>query len=286
MKGEGWSACFVGQICVYLRNLRLLLIPGHRMDRSALNRVAQLVVVLGGALSLKFYYSTASVNQLHWILTPTTLFVEFVTGRTFAFESHAGYMSSDHTFLIAASCAGVNFLITAFLMLSLRQLWHERSKQPQQRLLMLLHEWWFMPVAAVVAYTATLLANATRISIALQLQQTPVRIGSLDANQLHRIEGIFVYFGFLLLLFVMGERTKFSDDRKAVYSIRPFVLLRACFFPLLIYYGTTLGLPLINGAYRQTAFWEHSIFLLLTPPAVILLVVTPVYLKSRYRWRV
>jgi exosortase K len=236
------------------------------MNRSTLNRVVQLVVVLGGALSLKFYYSTASVNQLHWILTPTTLLVEFVTGRSFAFESHAGYMSSDHTFLIAASCAGVNFLITAFLMLSIRK-----------------RGWMLLPVLAVVAYVATVVANAVRISIALYLQQTPLRLGSLDANQLHRLEGVFVYFGFLLLLFVLSDRTRFREDSKGGLPIKPSRFLRACFFPLLIYYGTTLGLPLVNGAYRQTVFWEHSLFLLLTPPAVIFLAVTPVYLKCRYQ---
>jgi exosortase/archaeosortase family protein len=175
-------------------------------------------------------------------------------------------MSSDHTFLIAASCAGVNFLITAFLMLSLKR-----------------RGWRFLPVLAVVAYVTTLVANTVRISIALYLQQTPLRLGSLDANQLHRLEGIFVYFGFLLLLFVLSDRTGFREDNKGGLSMKPLRFLRACLFPLLIYYGTTLGLPLVNGAYRQTAFWEHSIFLLLTPPVVILLVVMPVYLKSRYQ---
>lgn len=325
MKGESRSACFVVPICVYLRNLRRLFVLSKRMDRSTLNRVTQLVVILGGAFGLKFYYSTASVNQLRWILTPTTLLVEFVTGRTFEFESHAGYMSSDHTFLIAASCAGVNFLITAFLMLSLRKLWRERmstvqqdpdkvaptglltnqlSAQPQrlsddffqaaklqrrrerggraEKKNVSWRAWMLLPVSAALAYVATIVANTVRISIALQLQKTPLKLDWLDANQLHRLEGIFVYFGFLLLLFVMSERTKFSEVWEASHSIRLFRFLRECFFPLLIYYATTLGLPLVNGAYRQTAFREHSLFLLLTPLAMILLIVTPIYFKSRY----
>src|SRR5437762_13932167 len=92
-------------------------------------RIAQLVVVLLCALTLQLYYSTASPNQLRWILAPTTIFVELISGKPFEFESHAGYMSSDHTFLIAASCAGVNFLITSFLMLSFRKLWRDRSQK-------------------------------------------------------------------------------------------------------------------------------------------------------------
>ena len=97
------------------------------------NRVAQVVVVLLVALGLKQYYSTASANQLRWILAPTTLLVSLVSGETFQFESYAGYVTSDHTFVIAAACAGVNFLITAFLMLALRKLWVDKSAKVSWR---------------------------------------------------------------------------------------------------------------------------------------------------------
>ena len=282
MKGESRSACCLVPICVYLRNLRRLLVLRKRMDRSMLSRLGQLVVILGGALSLKFYYSTASVNQLRWILTPTTLLVEFVTGRTFAFESHAGYMSSDHTFLIAASCAGVNFLITAFLMISLRQIWRERRSTVPMNW----RGWIFLPVSAVIAYLSTIIANTARISIALQLQQTPLKIGSLSSDQVHRLEGVIVYFGFLFLLFVISERPRLDMERKRVQSVKAFGFLRACLFPLLIYYTTTLGLPIANGAYRHASFWQHSLFVVLTPIVVVLVSFTLVCLRSCYRRRI
>src|SRR5690349_1521548 len=90
---------------------------------------AQLSVVGLCALALKLHYSFASPDQLRWILSPTTWLVELISGRSFSFESHAGYMSSDQRFLIAASCAGVNFMIAAFLMLTLRVSVAQR-KQP------------------------------------------------------------------------------------------------------------------------------------------------------------
>src|SRR6185295_18264170 len=161
------------------------------------NRLGQVAVVLLMALGLKQYYSTASVNQLRWILAPTRLLVSLISGESFQFESYAGYITSDHTFVIAAACAGVNFLITAFLMLSLKKLWADQSAKVS---------WRFIPTAALVAYLATLAANALRITIALQLQRRPPDIGGLTASELHRFEGIIVYFGFLLLLFVVSER--------------------------------------------------------------------------------
>jgi exosortase K len=233
--------------------------------------IAQLVVVLLCAVAVKQYYSTASVNQLRWILAPTSWLVEFLSGKDFAFESYTGYMSSDHTFVIAASCAGVNFLITSFLMLSLRKLWRERaSKIP----------WRFLAEMAAVAYVVTIIANAMRISSSLLMRRTPLEIG-LSANQMHRFEGIFVYFGFLLLLFLVSETVSqrgsagASHPRSASRGI-----LRQALFPLLIYYATTLAIPLANGAYRQGSdFLEHALFVLMTP----LLVLVPVLVFQLYR---
>jgi exosortase K len=232
-------------------------------------RAVQLLVVLLGALTLKLYYSIASPDELRWILAPTTVLVELVSGRSFEFESHAGYLSDDRSFLIAGSCAGVNFLITAFLMLALRKLWKQRS----QRL-----PWQFIPTAAVFAYLATLIANTVRISTALHLQRTRLEIGDLSGNQLHRFEGIIVYFGFLLLLFVVSERlsgrtesdSSFDNSSHREQSAQNrFVLLRQSLFPLVIYYGTALGIPFANAILRQgitaTDFWQHSFFVLLTP---------------------
>ena len=230
-------------------------------SQSPWNRLAQVLVVLLIALGLKQYYSTASANQLRWILAPTTMLVSLVSGESFQFESYAGYVTSDHTFVVAAACAGVNFLITAFLMLSLRKLWVEQSTRAAKV------SWRFIPTAALVAYLTTLVANAVRIIIALQLQRTPPRIEGLSRGELHRFEGIVVYFGFLLLLFVISERWRTKNTSR---------LLSLSVFPLLIYYLTTLGIPLANTAYRQKLvdgdFREHFVFVLLTP----LLFIVPV----------
>lgn len=210
---------------------------------------AQLLVLVLCALALKFYYSTATPDELRWILAPTTALVELLSGRSFAFESHAGYMSSDHRFVIAVSCAGVNFLLTAFLMLGLRFLWRERFQAVSWRLL---------PVAAAVAYVTTVIANTVRICIALEIQQHSVQVSGLSGNQLHRLEGIVVYFGFLLLLFVLTERRNATPSR------------RLMFFPLGIYYATTLGIPLLRNAYQQgSPFWEHFVFVLVLPLIVV-----------------
>lgn len=228
------------------------------------NQLAKLLAILLGAFALKHFYSTASVNELRWILAPTTLLVELVSGRTFTFEMHAGYMSSDHSFLIASSCAGVNFLIAAFLMLSIAKLWRGKLS------------WKLIPAALVISYATTIVANTVRISTALHLQDSRLDFAGLNGNQLHRLEGILIYFGFLLFLFLLSERTEDQETRSHVVRQDHFIL------PLLVYYATTLGMPLVNAIYRHDfaakAFLEHSAFVLIAP---LLLIVPLVVIDSR-----
>ena len=215
--------------------------------------IAQCVVVLVCVFALKLFYSTASANELRWILAPTTVLVELVTGRSFAFEAYAGYMSEDRSFLIAGSCAGVNFLITAFLMLSGRRLLNGGSAA---------RGWAFIPAAAVVAYLVTLVANTSRICLALWLQPAQWGVSWLDQDQVHRFEGIVVYFIFLLLLFELEEKAAGEKaSRKLWWSL----------FPLGVYYVTMLGIPVANGAlHRRADFLEYSLFVLLVPLVMIL----------------
>jgi exosortase K len=213
---------------------------------------AQLLFVLLCALGLKHHYSVASPDQLRWILSPTTFLVELVSGTSFSFESYSGYMSSDHTFLIAGSCAGVNFLITAFLMLTLGRLWKERQSKIS---------WSFIPVAGFVAYVTTILANTVRICVALHLRQ--IEFTSIDPNKLHLYEGIVVYFAFLLMLFMLTERVSVEKEGSLIQRVA---------FPLLTYYAIAFGVPLLNGGYKRGfEFWQHSLFVLVIPLVPLIL---------------
>jgi len=229
--------------------------------RLTLNRCGTLV--LGLALFTITSYAqggfVSGSTGADGALNPTTALVELLSGRSFEFESYTGYMSSDRRFVIAVSCAGVNFLITSFLMLALRFLWRRRFEKVG---------WSFLPLTAVLAYVATVIANAVRICIALEIQRRAVEIEGLSANQLHRLEGIVVYFAFLLLLFVFTDRSQSTNPR------------RRLLFPLVVYYATTLGIPLLNGSFHQgSPFWEHFVFVLVLP----LIVFVPFALFCGYR---
>lgn len=226
--------------------------------RAHFAELSKWAAVITIAAALKWFYSQANVNELRWILAPTKILVEWVTWSAFTFEPWVGYMNREHTFLIAAPCSGVNFLIIAFLMLALQALWNAWPDPAK---------WASILKSGLLAYTATIVANTIRISLALQTQDQFAAVDWLDAKEMHRLQGIIVYFGSLLVLFLLTDDAR---GRVHAYPKRPRGVLRRSIWPLSIYYCVTLGIPLINSSFDPgSLFWRHSLVVLLTPLALV-----------------
>ena len=129
-------------------------------------------------------------------------------------------------------------------------------------------------VSLLASYVAGVMINAVRISIAMWLAAHPVTLSTLTAADIHRLEGIVVYFGGLLLLYEIVRRV---DRGSPVFRYA---------LPLGCYYLVTVGLPLANGAAQAgEAFLAHALIVLLVPPVVILFVWGIQVLFSRYPQR-
>ena len=211
-------------------------------------KVGVLAVVALVAFGLKRHYADATTDALSWILTPTAHVVGLVTGVAFAAVPGEGYFSAERMFLIEKACAGVNFMIAAFAMVAFALLHHARS---------------FRGGAAVVglsllaSYLAALIVNTVRIVIAMWLAAHPVTLSSLSAGEIHRLEGIIVYFSGLVLLHELVRRA----DR---VSVRHLALPLAC------YYAITLAVPFLNGsAQAGDVFLTHALVVLLVPLVLI-----------------
>jgi exosortase K len=245
---------------------------GRKMTEPNRKLLAQTATVLLVAASLKYFYSVATVEQLVWLLGPTAKGVELVTGARFTYEAFSGYLNTERNFLIAPVCAGMNFLITAFLLLSFLSLWHNRSEGARWRSLL---------TGLSAAYVTTIIANTVRIASAVSAQGTSAGNPWFDREQIHRIEGITVYFGFLLALFFISESLR--RNKRSVGSERGGALT-GLLIPLLVYYAVTLGVPVLNGAFaRGNGFREHTLFVLVIP--VILLVPFAVYRSAAFAYQ-
>jgi len=152
---------------------------------------------LGTAWALKAFYSKAGFDSLGWILGPTVRLVSWTTGVAFELEPHHAYLSRDQLFLVSPACAGVNFLIVAFVSLCLGLA--PACGRAGERVALVLG-------SAAAAYLATVLANAARIAVAIRLHEAGAALGPLTPSRLHCAEGVAVYFLFLLVLFSAAAR--------------------------------------------------------------------------------
>ena len=141
--------------------------------------IMAIAITLAIAYGLKRHYSDDRVDRLDWILRPTAALV----GTDFERTPGEGYLSRDRHFLIAKACAGVNFLIVAFCAPVLGFVTSVRRK------------WLLVVGAAAAAYVATVLVNALRIAVAMQLEPSQ-----------HQLEGVVVYAVGLCLFYAATRR--------------------------------------------------------------------------------
>ena len=160
------------------------------------------------AFAMKRHYADARADDLEWILGPTAWLVGAMTHTTFTWQPQEGYFSRDRLFLIEKSCAGINFMVAAFGMLMLALLHRVGSGPSAVRVL---------GVSLLASYSAAVLVNAVRIAIAMWLAAHPVALPTLSAADIHRFEGIAVYFGGLVLLYELVQRL----DRRAPVGQTP-----------------------------------------------------------------
>jgi len=155
-----------------------------------------------GIWGLKRHYADARADDLWWILTPTTRVVSTLTGTAFVATPSEGYVSHERLFVIEKSCAGVNFLIAAFGMLVFALLHRVRSARSGLSVL---------GVSLLASYGAAIVVNAARITIAMWLVARPAALSALTSAEVHRLEGIAVYFAGLVVLCELARQV----DRRA-----------------------------------------------------------------------
>ncbi len=196
------------------------------------------------AYALKAGYSRASAEDLGWILAPTARLVGALRGEWLV-AGLAGWSPPDGFYVIAPACAGVNFLILAFVVSVLG--FSHTFRTPRGRML-------FGLGALGGAWAITLGVNAVRILGAIELYRVEPPAG-WTREELHRLLGVVVYLGALSGLFAALDRL--TAKRQAT-SQTPAAML------LLVpgaYLGMTLGVPLLTGAFREQGgrFARHAI---------------------------
>jgi exosortase K len=174
-------------------------------SRNMKIKLATLAVVVLVVWALKRYYSDAHVDDLWWILRPAAWLTTLVTGVTFAWSPGEGYISRDRLFLVEKSCAGINFMIAAFGMVSYSMVHRARSAASAAAVI---------AASLLAGYLDAVIVNTTRIVVALWLATQSMTVAGLSAADVHRLEGISIYFGGLVVLYEIVRRV----DRRTVVA--------------------------------------------------------------------
>jgi exosortase K len=221
-------------------------------------RVGLLAVIALAMWGLKRHYAMAEVGDLSWILKPVANLSALVSGARFEWEPGSGYLARERLFVIAKPCAGVNFMLAALAMVGFLLSKRAVAWSASAGLLAL---------CLGLAYAATVIANTARIAVALWLTTHPLTTDFWTAARVHRVEGIGVYFGMLVLLHVLLQRLA-RPSEKPCGAMRE--TLQRARVPLASYYLVTVLVPLANGSGTVShAFLEHMAFVVLAPPTLV-----------------
>jgi exosortase K len=199
--------------------------------------------------------------------------VEYLSGIHFERDVDLGLVNHACRFIIVPSCAGVNFLTIAFCALFFSFV-HRLNGMGLKSL--------WLGVSAASAYLLTLGANALRIIAAVYLWRADIYGGWMTVERVHRIEGAFIYFLFLLSAYLAAERVfqgfffkAPGEWRSSVPEDRELIqIVRRCLVPFFWYSLIGLGIPLAGMANKTygAMFIEHASVVTLVCLCILLLV--------------
>ena len=156
-------------------------------------KAAIIIFVLVAAFTAKDFYRSADYDSLEWLLTPTALLAERISGIAFDQEPGMGWVNRDNGVTIAPSCSGMNYLIILFCMSSLFALTKLKSMRA-------LSCWVVFSVLS--SYGLTLIVNSLRIWLAIVLYNADIYSSSLTVESVHRIAGVSVYYFFMVFYYL------------------------------------------------------------------------------------
>lgn len=152
-----------------------------------------LFIIFCIGFAFKWFFTDLEVEYSFWLLKPTTLWVEQITGFDFEFLKGEGYVCTQiiPTTIIDKSCSGLNFWLMAFLLGGF--VLHKKVT-----------DFWRLLYAFVgsffLAWCVTIIANTGRIVISIKFLS--LLEPYIEYSQSHLLLGIFIYLTMLILYYL------------------------------------------------------------------------------------
>ncbi|WP_338768876.1 exosortase K [Bernardetia sp. ABR2-2B] len=142
----------------------------------------------------KWIFTNLDVEYSIWLLKPTTIWVEQITGLDFNLLQNEGYVCTQisPTTIIDKSCSGLNFWLMSFLLGAF--VLHKKITD-------LWRFFYFFILVFNLAWLVTIIANTGRIVISIKF--LPLLSPHIEYAQSHLLLGIFIYVTMLILYYLI-----------------------------------------------------------------------------------
>lgn len=144
-------------------------------------------------LILFAYITYAKTEQLSFLLFPVAYIVEKVFNSSFYYQEGVGFVYESMAIIINKSCSGATFWIICFSMLSFSFV--GKVKKIKDKYL-------FIIETLFLSYILTLLANTSRIIMAIQILRFEVIQNTQIERILHQGIGVLVYCVYLWGIYI------------------------------------------------------------------------------------
>lgn len=201
------------------------------------------------ALWMRHISKTNDSDVILWILAPTARWASILSGISFEYIPHMGYVNHAYEFLIAPACSGIRFMLLTFLMLifSFLHPYASTDAQPSG------YHWLWFSFSIPYSYLATICVNGIRISASILLPPVFERLslinGWLTQERLHTIIGTTIYFSCLYGIYRIAARIMqaMAPHTRHCFSSQLLKTIAPAFWYLMI----VLAVPFLGRIYRN-----------------------------------
>jgi len=155
------------------------------------------LITVGIFILFKFGFTYAVNDNLTFLLKPTDKLVGLLTGSNSVYISDKGYFYNQLNIVIDKSCAGFNFWVLSFLMLTFLGLKYFDSNIKKTLTILL---------SLIGAYLLTVFVNTSRIFASIVIQNQMSNIFVNQKHIIHETIGIVTNLSFLILTYFIINR--------------------------------------------------------------------------------
>jgi exosortase K len=180
------------------------------MTTAQFNRNLPCYILTAGIFFLlKLYYTSTDNHALAFLLSPTNKLVALLTGSATVPLATGGFYYPEQNVCIEKSCAGFNFWMLSFALLTyLVTLYETRASR----------KYLSIPAMLATTYLLTLLVNTSRIYVSIIVRYQAKRLPASQQHLIHESIGIFIHLGFLVIVYYLAEKLLNHQQQHAKHS--------------------------------------------------------------------